>query len=148
MNLESRPAIDKDQLFGAPAGTGVPTGAATFCFVQAVEKYGPHVTYGQLLTHMDAILNPGGSSSASSLLGGFGKLGGLAKLGGGALGKVLHFYLFVLVLIHDGNGTGCKKMSSNNAVAQFTTASFMYKMVSILQYLAKQCDTASALVRS
>lgn len=64
------------------AGTGTPTGAATFCFVQAIEKFGPHVTYGILLAHMDTILSPGSSSTSSML-------GGLGKLGGGLLSKVL-----------------------------------------------------------
>ena len=65
------------------AGTGTPTGAATFCFVQAIEKFGPGTTYGLLLAHMDTILNP--SSGTSSMLGSFG------KLGGGFLTKVILF---------------------------------------------------------
>ena len=66
----------------ATAGTGTPTGAATFCFIQAIEQYGPGVSYGQLLAHMDQILNPGGQNSSASLLGGLG------SWGGGILGKV------------------------------------------------------------
>ena len=44
----------------AHAGTGTPTGAATFTFIQAIERHGGAVSYAQLLTDMNAILNPGG----------------------------------------------------------------------------------------
>ena len=44
----------------ALAGTGTPTGAATFTFIQAIERHGGSVSYGQLLVDMNAILNPGG----------------------------------------------------------------------------------------
>ena len=42
------------------AGTGTPTGAATFTFIQAIERHGGNISYGQLLVDMNEILNPGG----------------------------------------------------------------------------------------
>ena len=66
---DSQTAADTSALSG-----NVSTGAATFCFIQAIEQGGPYLTYGQLLFNMDATLNKmnggssgGGISSFSSI---------------------------------------------------------------------------------
>ena len=51
-------ALDKRSM--CTTGTGTPTGAATFTFIQAIERRGSNVSYGQLLVDMNEILNPGG----------------------------------------------------------------------------------------
>ncbi len=56
------------------------TGAATFSFIDAVEKYGTRQTYAMVLSHMMEALRrqSGGASTPSALLGGLsGGLGGL-----------------------------------------------------------------------
>jgi hypothetical protein len=53
------------------------TGAATFCFIEAVEKYGPAQSYAQLLMHMHETLErvTGGGGGGMQMPG--GALGGL-----------------------------------------------------------------------
>jgi hypothetical protein len=56
------------------------TGAATFCFIQAIEKWGVRQTYGQLLQHMDETLKrttTGAGASGGGGLGMAGLLGGM-----------------------------------------------------------------------
>lgn len=61
---------------------GTSTGAATFSFIQAVEKHGPALTYGVLLSEMDNVLHsmggPSSIGSASSLVNSLG-LGKMMK---------------------------------------------------------------------
>ncbi|KAK9803281.1 hypothetical protein WJX72_006942 [[Myrmecia] bisecta] len=78
---DSQTAADTAALSG-----GVATGAATFSFIQAIERGGPHISYGQVLVGMHQTLkamNGGGggmSSSTSSAFGMGGMLGSLNSL--------------------------------------------------------------------
>lgn len=76
---DSQTAADTSQLSG-----GVATGAATFCFIKAVEDRGvSNVTYGDLLLSMSRTLQAAG-------LGGSGGGGAVAPvMGGGGLESML-----------------------------------------------------------
>jgi hypothetical protein len=71
------------------------TGAATFCFIEAVEKYGPAQSYAQLLMHMHETLE--------RVTGGGG--GGGMQLPGGALGGLVSV-LLQGTLMGGGGGMG------------------------------------------
>lgn len=51
VHSRSTPCQDTNALSGKAY-----TGAATFCFIEAIEKYGTQQTYGQILSHMMATL--------------------------------------------------------------------------------------------
>jgi hypothetical protein len=48
------------------SGTGVPTGAATYSFIQAIERRGLSITYGQLVTEMYFTLQQAGLSQGGN----------------------------------------------------------------------------------
>jgi hypothetical protein len=58
---DQQTAADTAQLSGVTY-----TGAASFCFIQAVEQYGPQQPYGQLLAHMTQALARLGKTSQSA----------------------------------------------------------------------------------
>ncbi len=59
------------------------TGAATFCFIEAIERYGVQQTYAQLLSHMMSALQAATGGGGLNL----GAAGGVLAmlLGGGVL---------------------------------------------------------------
>lgn len=85
--MDSQTAADTRQLSG-----GVATGAATFCFIKAVEDLGiQNVTYGDLLLSMSRTLRQAGLGGDGG--GGYPQYGGGAQmqglLGGGGLEGML-----------------------------------------------------------
>lgn len=88
---DSQTAADTQALAGNTS-----TGAATFCFIQAIEKRGTKLTYGELLLAMhntlQATMGKTSSQGSSSSMGGLGSmlgsmLGGSSSGGGGSSGS-------------------------------------------------------------
>lgn len=76
-------AADTNRLSG-----GTHTGAATFSFIQAVEKCGGNISYGQLMTEMHRVLDKGAGAAPAMPSSGGGLAGGLlGMLLGGSAGS-------------------------------------------------------------
>jgi hypothetical protein len=77
-------AADTNRLAGDAS-----TGAATFCFIHAIETFGVNQTYATLLAHMDEVLRSLGKTSITPASGGQQAIGAAAPLALGlALGPV------------------------------------------------------------
>eukprot|EP00878_Enallax_costatus_P028864 GHUV01031216.1.p1 GENE.GHUV01031216.1~~GHUV01031216.1.p1 ORF type:complete len:146 (+),score=39.72 GHUV01031216.1:1438-1875(+) len=86
---DSQTAADTNGLSGSAY-----TGAATYSFIEAVEKYGAQQTYASLLQHMmDSLHKRMGGSSAGGLPSGLTSLTGGGGLTGAAVGLMASFLL-------------------------------------------------------
>lgn len=84
---DSQTAADTSRLSG-----NVSTGAATYCFIQAIERRGSTMTYGDLLLSMDAALRQAlGAASSGGAVPSLPGMGGL--LGGGGGGGMIGGFL-------------------------------------------------------